>query len=62
MLEPVVDPGIQLYVEAPDAVIVAELPIQMPVGVATVVIVGVFTFTRTVWVLVQPLALEPVTV
>ena len=60
---PVNDPGIQLYVVAPLAVIVVELPEQIVVLVAVVVTVGLgVTLTVTVCVLVQPLTAVPVTV
>jgi len=60
---PVSDPGIQVYVVAPDAVIVVLLPEQIVELVVVVVTVGVgFTLIVRVAVLVQPFAPVPVTV
>lgn len=56
-------PGIQLYVDAPLAVSVVELPAQMVVLDAVVVTVGVgLTVMVRVDVFVHPLAAVPVTV
>ena len=61
--EPVSDPGIHVYVVAPFAVMVAELPSQMVVVEVVVVTVGVvFTVMVRVAVPVQPFAAVPVTV
>jgi hypothetical protein len=60
---PVKEPGIQLYVVAPEAVSVVELPEQIVVFDAVVVTVGVLlTVISCVVVLVHPLAAVPVTV
>ena len=60
---PVNDPGIQLYVDAPFAVIVVGPPSQMAAGAAEVVTVGdVFTVISCVAVAVHPFAAVPVTV
>jgi hypothetical protein len=57
---PVADPGIQEYVEAPDAVKVDELPIQIAVGLETAVTVGSgVTLKLKMAVFVQPAALVP---
>ena len=53
--------GVQLYVLAPAAVNVVELPRQM-VGEFTVIVGKGFTVTEVVAVLIQPAALVPVTV
>lgn len=59
---PVKEPGIHVYVEAPLAVKVAELPEQSAVGLETAVTVGyVFTKIDTVAFEVQ-IPFEPVTV
>jgi len=59
---PVSDPGIHVYVVAPDAVMDVELPLQIVAPVVVVVTVGVgVTVTRTVCVLVHPFAAVPVT-
>jgi hypothetical protein len=58
----VVAPGIQVYVFAPDAVIVAVAPIQIDVGDEILVIVGVLMFTNTVFVPAQTPPFVPVTV
>jgi hypothetical protein len=56
-------PGFQLYVLAPDAVMVVELPAQIVALVTVVDIVGVAsTVIRRVAVFVQPFAPVPVTV
>jgi hypothetical protein len=61
--EPVKLPGIQLYVDAPLAVNVVELPAQIVVLDAVVVTVGnALTVMVRVAVFVQPAADEPVTV
>jgi hypothetical protein len=61
-LLPVKAPGFQVYVDAPVAVKVAELPIQMELDEAAGVIVGIgLTTTATIVVVVQPNALLPVT-
>lgn len=61
--EPVKLPGIQLYVEAPLALSVVELPAQIVVLEAVVVTVGVgLTVIVRVDVFVQPFAAVPVTV
>jgi hypothetical protein len=61
--EPVSDPGIQAYVEAPVAVNVVELPVQIDALDAVAVTAGeAFTVMRRVDVLVQPLISVPVTV
>lgn len=60
---PVNDPGIHVYVDAPEAVIVVELPEQSVVLVAVVATVGSgFTVMVRVPVPVHPLAAVPVTV
>lgn len=60
---PVNDPGIQLYVVAPLAVIVVEFPEHKVVLDAVAVTVGVgFTVISRVDVVVHPLAAVPVTV
>jgi len=57
------DPGIQLYVDAPDAESVVESPSQMVFNVAEAATAGSeFTVTITVDVSVQPLPSVPVTV
>jgi hypothetical protein len=61
--EPMSDPGIQLYVEAPLAVSVVEDPEQTVAGAAVAVTFGNgFTVTVTVAVLKQPGPFVPVTV
>jgi hypothetical protein len=61
--DPVRDPGIHVYVDAPEAVIVVELPEQSVVLVAVVATVGSgFTVMVRVPVPVHPLAAVPVTV
>lgn len=56
-------PGIQLYVDAPEAVIVVLLPAQIAAEVVIVVTVGVgLTVMVRVAVFVQPFAPVPVTV
>ena len=63
ILVPVNPPGFQVYVVAPEAVSVEELPAQMEAGAAFAVTVGLgFTDTVTTTVLVQPEALDPVKV
>lgn len=60
---PVSDPGIQVYVVAPEAVIDVELPEQIVALVVVVVTVGVgLTLIVRVAVFVQPFAAVPVTV
>lgn len=60
---PVKEPGIQVYDDAPEAVIVVELPEQMVVLVAVVETVGRgFTVMVRVPVPVHPFAAVPVTV
>jgi hypothetical protein len=60
---PVNPPGFQLYVLAPEAVIVVVLPTQIAALVTEVEIVGlVFTVIVRVAVFVHPLAAVPVTV
>lgn len=60
---PVKEPGIQVYDDAPEAVIVVELPEQIVVLVAEVATVGSgFTVMVRVPVPVHPLAAVPVTV
>lgn len=61
---PDMDPGIQVYVDAPLAVIVLLEPAQIfPAGVAVVVTVGFgFTVTVSVAVLEHPGPVDPVTV
>ena len=61
--DPVSDPGIQLYVDAPVALSVVELPEQSVVVPDDAVTVGeVLTVMACVAVAVQPLAAVPVTV
>ena len=63
MLAPVNEPGIQLYVEAPVAVIVVLLPEQMIAGFAEVFTTGIaFTVIVLVAVFVHPAAFVAVTV
>ena len=65
-LEPVVElrlvDGVQVYVLAPLAVSVTELPIQIGDGVGTVTTGSGFTVTVTCAVAEHPLASVPVTV
>lgn len=54
---------LHVYVVAPDAVSVTLLPLQIAAGDGVIATVGVVTtFTVTVFVLVQPPPLSPVTV
>ena len=55
-------PGCQVYVDAPPAVNVAVLPIQIAVGLDAAVTVGLSTVKLKVAVFEQPLLLTPVTV
>lgn len=60
---PVIDPGIQLYVEAPLAVMDVEPPVQIEVLPAVTATVGEgLTVISRVAVAVHPLAAVPVTV
>ena len=60
---PLMLPGIQLYVVAPDAVSVLEAPAQMGLVPEVAVTVGVGVTVTVSWdVLVQPFAPVPVTV
>jgi hypothetical protein len=62
-LDPDKDPGIHVYVEAPPALSVTELPIQIAFEEAEALTEGrALTFTDTVDVFVHPLAAVPVTV
>jgi hypothetical protein len=62
-LDPDKDPGIHVYVEAPPALSVTELPIQIALEDAAAFTFGrAFTVTITVEVPVHPGPLEPVTV
>lgn len=61
-LLPLNAPGFQVYVDAPDAVSVAELPIQREGEAGLIVMLGTgLTFWFTVKVLWQPNAFTPVT-
>ena len=56
-------PGFQVYESAPAAVRVTDPAVQIAVGELEAVTVGVgLTVKETVFVLLQPAALEPVTV
>ena len=63
ILAPVKAPGFQVYVVAPDAVKVADVPAQIAVAEATAVTVRVgFTVKFNVLVAVQPNVVLPTTV